>query len=65
MKVIRIIWIAVLVLLLPLMAAGYFTYSQQQKEKAKINRHIKELEIKNEKLKEKDTVFEKLKKKGK
>ena len=64
MNVLRIAWIGTLVLLLPLMGVGFFSNSQQQKEKVKLERRIKKIKIKVEALNEKDPSFMSLKEKG-
>lgn len=65
MKILRIVWIAAIILLLPLMGAGFFTHSHQQNEKTKTDNNIKSLERKTRQLGADDALFEKLKAKGK
>ena len=65
MKILRIVWIAAIILLLPLMGAGFFTNSHQQNEKTRLDNSIKALEKKTAGLKAEDALFEKLKVKGK
>ncbi len=65
MKILRIVWIAAIILLLPLMGAGFFTNSHQQSEKVRLDSSIKMLEKKTKELGAEDALFEKLKAKGK
>jgi hypothetical protein len=64
MKALRIAWIVVIVLFFPLLGTGFFTYSQQKKEKKKANDRIEALKKKIERLEKKNAHFEELKKKG-
>jgi hypothetical protein len=64
MKALRIIWIVAIVLLFPLIAAGFFTHISQKKEKEKIASQTRSVEIKIEKLQKKDPDTEELKRKG-
>jgi hypothetical protein len=65
MKILRIVWIVAIILLLPLMGAGFFTHSHQQKEKVNLDNSIKTTEKKIKQLEAEDALFEKLKAKGK